>query len=169
MDRVSLLLRQAREDRGMTLEDVARTTRIPLGTLAAIEDGDRSALPAPIYVRGFVRAFARAVGADPEEAIRALPDLSPPATSPHANMSGARDSFDGFLGGARQRGSVPLTPTLAIGPVILLLVGLGMFLAAWLLVGTRTHPGAETAAPERPTIQDSVDGVSSYTRQDAIR
>ncbi len=169
MDAVSLMLRQAREDRGLSLEDVARTTRIPLSTLTAIEDGDRTGLPAPIYVRGFVRAFARAVGVDPEEAVRALPGMTPPATSPHADAVGEPERFDCFLGGGRRRSSTHLSPGLAIGPVILLLVGLGMFLAAWLLVGTRTGPSIETAAPERPAIQDSVDGVSSYTRQDVGR
>ena len=167
MDRVGLMLRQAREERGLTLDDVARITRVPLRTLEAIEDGDRTALPAPVYVRGFVRAFARAVGVAPEDAVAAMPTLETPEGAPQRPvMDAAPESapFELLGGGPREGGK-----HLALGPAILLAVGLVMFLAAWLLVGTRTSPVNETATPERPAIQQQVDGVSSFTRSDAAR
>jgi cytoskeleton protein RodZ len=58
-------LRAAREASGLTLETIARRTRITLRVLEAIEATDIAHLPAPIYTRGFVTSYAREVGLDP--------------------------------------------------------------------------------------------------------
>jgi transcriptional regulator with XRE-family HTH domain len=57
-------LRRAREARGMSLDDVANHTRIPMRHLQHIETGDWDALPAPTYAIGFTRNYAAAVGLD---------------------------------------------------------------------------------------------------------
>ena len=57
-------LRSAREAQGLTLKDVAATTKIASGTLAAIEREDFDALPAGIFRREFVRVYAAALGLD---------------------------------------------------------------------------------------------------------
>jgi cytoskeleton protein RodZ len=57
-------LRTAREARGLSLEEVAARTRIPLRHLQAIERSVYTELPSPTYAVGFSKAFARAVGAD---------------------------------------------------------------------------------------------------------
>ena len=57
-------LRLAREARGSTLADVAASTRISGWALAAIEREQFERLPGGIYSRGFVRAYADAVGLD---------------------------------------------------------------------------------------------------------
>lgn len=57
-------LRDARVAEGLELADVAARTRVPLRHLAAIEASDYSGLPSPTYAIGFVKAYARAVGAD---------------------------------------------------------------------------------------------------------
>lgn len=60
-------LREAREDKGLTLDDLARTTKISVGILMALEAGDMRKLPATVFVRGFVKAYAKEVGLDPDE------------------------------------------------------------------------------------------------------
>ena len=50
-------------------------TRVPLSTLRAIEAGDEENLPAPVFLRGFVRAYAKCVGLDPQAMMRALPPV----------------------------------------------------------------------------------------------
>jgi cytoskeletal protein RodZ len=65
-------LRHAREARGMTLEDVATQTRVPIRHLRAIEDSDWSELPAVTYSVGFGRSYANAVGLDGAEVGREL-------------------------------------------------------------------------------------------------
>jgi flagellar biosynthesis protein FlhG len=64
-------LRLARENRGMTLQEIARQTKIGTRYLAMIEEESYDALPAPVYLRGFVLDFARTVGVPaPEEVAR---------------------------------------------------------------------------------------------------
>jgi cytoskeleton protein RodZ len=63
-------LAQAREQRGITLEEVARRTKIGLEALKAIERCDVTPLPGGLYTRGFLRAYAREVGCNPDDIIR---------------------------------------------------------------------------------------------------
>jgi cytoskeletal protein RodZ len=60
-------LRRARELRQLSLRDVAGTTKIPRSTLEQIESSNIADLPADVFVRGFIRSFARAVGTDASE------------------------------------------------------------------------------------------------------
>ena len=55
-------LREARQARGLSLDDVATRTRVPLRHLQHIEAGDWDALPAITYSIGFVKSYANAVG-----------------------------------------------------------------------------------------------------------
>lgn len=63
-EKVGEKLRDARLAQGLELSDVAARTRVPLRHLQAIEASDYSGLPSPTYAVGFVKAYARAVGAD---------------------------------------------------------------------------------------------------------
>jgi cytoskeleton protein RodZ len=56
------LLRRAREQKNLTLDDIAKKTRIPHRHLASIESGDFEALPGRTYAIGFAKSFARTVG-----------------------------------------------------------------------------------------------------------
>ena len=60
-------LRAAREAAGMTLEEVATTTRIPTRHLESLENSDFDRLPAPTYTIGFAKNYAQAVGLDRRE------------------------------------------------------------------------------------------------------
>ena len=66
------LLRRAREQRGLTLEQIALRTKLPLKHLAALERNDFGVLPAGMYRRAEVRAYADAVGLDRTAALAAL-------------------------------------------------------------------------------------------------
>ena len=57
-------LRAAREERGLSLEDIAAQTRIPQRHLESIENGEWDNLPAPTYTTGFAKSYASAVGLD---------------------------------------------------------------------------------------------------------
>lgn len=57
-------LRRAREAKGMSLDDVAGRTRIPIRHLQHIEREEWDALPAATYAVGFTRNYANAVGLD---------------------------------------------------------------------------------------------------------
>ena len=63
-------LQAARLEKKISLEQVSRQTRIGLESLLLIEQEDFERLPAEVYVMGFLRAYAKAVGADGDEVIR---------------------------------------------------------------------------------------------------
>ena len=60
-------LRAAREAKGMSIEEIASTTRIPTRHLESIETGDWTKLPAPTYSIGFARNYATVLGLDRDE------------------------------------------------------------------------------------------------------
>ena len=86
-------LRQGRERSGLSVDAISSASRIVPQLIRALE-GDRfDLLPAPVYVRGFIRAYCEQVGIDAEEALRRYeihvasrpaPSLKPlpPATPP---------------------------------------------------------------------------------------
>ena len=65
-------LRQARERRGLTLQQIARETKIPFRHLDALEHGNLSDVPQGIYRRAEIRAFAQSVGLDQSVALAEL-------------------------------------------------------------------------------------------------
>lgn len=60
-------LRAAREDKKMSLEDIAAQTRIPQRHLESLETSSWDKLPAPTYTIGFARSYATVVGLDRTE------------------------------------------------------------------------------------------------------
>lgn len=62
-------LRMAREQRGLSLDVISQRTKIGTEKLRAIEENDIQRLPSGIFLRGFVRAYAREVGLDVEDTV----------------------------------------------------------------------------------------------------
>jgi cytoskeletal protein RodZ len=61
------LLHRQREGRGMSVAELSRVTRIPLASLEAIESDRFDELPGEVFVRGFLKAYAQAVGLVPAD------------------------------------------------------------------------------------------------------
>lgn len=66
MDELGHILREARETKGLTLQEVQAETRISSRYLEALENGDYDRLPTPVHVRGFLRNYSRFLGLDPQ-------------------------------------------------------------------------------------------------------
>ena len=62
-------LQREREMRGITLEEIAEATKIGTRSLRALEEQDFDKLPGGIFNKGFVRAYARYLGLDEEQAV----------------------------------------------------------------------------------------------------
>jgi cytoskeleton protein RodZ len=62
-------LKREREQRGVTLDDIALSTKIGKRFLSALEEERFEQLPGGIFNKGFVRAYARHLGIDEEQAI----------------------------------------------------------------------------------------------------
>jgi cytoskeleton protein RodZ len=70
-------LRRERIVREISLEEISAATKISVRLLHALEDSDLEKLPASTFTRGFIRAYARHLGIDPEEKVNAyLADLA---------------------------------------------------------------------------------------------
>jgi cytoskeletal protein RodZ len=61
MDSIGRYLKNARETQGMSVEEISRATRIPVASIERIEGDHFDDLPGEVFVRGFLKAYARAV------------------------------------------------------------------------------------------------------------
>lgn len=69
MDDLGAQLKRARDERGMSLSDIANRTKISVTALEALERNDLSKLPGGIFGRAFVRAYAGELGLDPDKTV----------------------------------------------------------------------------------------------------
>ncbi|HVY47078.1 MAG TPA: helix-turn-helix domain-containing protein [Minicystis sp.] len=69
MDSIGRYLKRTREGRAMSVEEVSRATRIPIASIERIEADHFDDLPGEVFVRGFLRAYARAVALPVEEVL----------------------------------------------------------------------------------------------------
>lgn len=128
---LAMWLRAGRAQRNMSLDDVARVTKIQTRILERLEAGRFDGLPAEVFVRGFVRSFARCVGLDEEEALKRYTACAkaepPPSASAKAlvesmaELAPASASATRTTGGFRATPTIVPTPTprepIAVGPV----------------------------------------------------
>jgi len=137
MASVGAYLRDLRTRRGVGLDEVARTTRVAQRYLQALEDDAFEELPAPVFIRGFIRAYCQALGEPPHEALAhydghdgRTPPL--PARLVMAVRPGGMDP--------RTRG------TIVLSLVLTLILGIALFVVALVI-----RPGGDRA--ERSTIE----------------
>ncbi len=72
---LGLYLRQQRELRGITIEQLASATKINVRILQSLEDDQFKDLPAKPFIRGFVTSYARFIGLDPKELLLRFDDF----------------------------------------------------------------------------------------------
>ena len=109
-----------RQGAGLSVTDVAASLRLHPNQIRAIEQEDLARLPAPAYVRGFIRSYARVLNIDPAPL---LSDLN-------AKLAPARESVvDGMAtdySAARAAGRERMLPQWAIGIALVALTALGL-------------------------------------------
>jgi len=69
MPSVGSYLRGLRQRRGVSLDEISRSTRVPQRYLESLEGDDFATLPAPPFTRGFIRAYCQALHEPPDEAL----------------------------------------------------------------------------------------------------
>jgi cytoskeleton protein RodZ len=65
-------LKRAREKRGLSLSDIADAQHLRVSVIQAIEDGHHDQIDSELFLKGYVRAYARQVGADADALIQSL-------------------------------------------------------------------------------------------------
>jgi cytoskeletal protein RodZ len=104
-------LRQERELRGLSLEEVARLTRLTAGVVDGLESGEPSRMPPHGYIYGYLRAYAAAVGLDADDVVLRWQEVE--ATEPAT---------------PRKQKGTDWRPVL-VGVAVALAVAVGVFLA----------------------------------------
>lgn len=97
---VGAYLRSARERRGLTLEQVARSTKLSTAVLQLIERNAWNRLPGGLITRGHLRAYAAEVRVNPEDVVNEyLAQLPPPAVpqAPAPRTSAAHSAQPALL------------------------------------------------------------------------
>jgi len=61
------VLKEARESKGLSLDELQSITKIQKRYLLGIEQGDYSMMPGKFYVRAFIKQYAEAVGLEPDQ------------------------------------------------------------------------------------------------------
>jgi len=70
------LLREIREKKGITIDAIARRTRISKQYLHAIEAEKKEDFPATVYLKGYLGQYAAEIGLDPQKVVHAYPPLA---------------------------------------------------------------------------------------------
>lgn len=71
-----------RELRGLGRDEVSRTTKLAPGVVEALESGEEGRIPPRAYVVGYLRAYAQAVGLDPDEVVLRFEEAAGPVGAP---------------------------------------------------------------------------------------
>jgi len=86
----SMVLGTARRTQGLEIGDVARQLKLSVSQIQALEAGDFDKLPGPVFVRGFIRNYARLLKLDPEAILDSI-ELDVPSASGHGAVPPSRD------------------------------------------------------------------------------
>lgn len=78
MSNVGDILREKREQRGLSLKDVEAALSIRVKYLEALELGDYSIIPGEVYAKGFLRNYAKYLGLDADEMMQFYKDERKP-------------------------------------------------------------------------------------------
>lgn len=72
MESFGLYLKTIREERGKSLEDISENTKIAVTNLDLLEKDRYDLLPPVVFVKGFLKSYAKNLGLDPEDTVRRL-------------------------------------------------------------------------------------------------
>lgn len=144
-NRPGQLLKRAREAKNLSVAAIATQMNLDLRIVEALEAGDESTLPAPIFVRGYLRGYARLVDVPESEVLSAYQAQAPQEPVPRAiGMASAP------LRPALRRSTIPWGGLL----VLLLMIGLAV---AGFAFGPQLLSRLTASAP-------MMDGVASDTQ-----
>ena len=146
-------LKQARERLDLPVREVEWATKIKAEYLEALEAEDFAALPAPVYIRGFLRTYAQYLDVAPEPLIAEY----------NEKTAGAREVISTRPAVRPDRVRFAITPAMIVGVVMLIL--LAVFLVyvkgafdryqASLAAGSSTPPALHFSPAPTPTVSPS--------------
>lgn len=151
------LLRKAREARGLTISDVQEATKIRSRYLEAIEQGDFEALPGEVYVKGFLRNYAEAVGLCGDEVVARYK-----AERARIEAEKAREASPDKRRNVSQKARIPRHLLVAVGTVAVVAVVVGV------TVWRHGHVPAGLAEVSGPQDAQYVERATDVATGDAL-
>lgn len=136
-------LRQAREERGISISEVAEQTRISPHYLDSIENDDYRTLPGGIFNKGFVKSYAKYVGIDEQEALQ---DYSRLIASQDSSNDGDPRSYKPEVL-TDDRTSSSLIPTIIFAVIILGLMTWGLLTLVNYIQNQQSQQTSATPTP----------------------
>ncbi len=104
-------LRSARQTKDIDIRDAAQQTRISINYLKALEDEDFSKLPGEVFVRGFLKNYARFLNLDEAETLRRYGELKPsPSPLESAAKPGTEKKTASPEGKSQSKEETPIEP-----------------------------------------------------------
>lgn len=165
MEEIGKTLHETRERLGLTLDEIARMTRIRKARLEALERGELDSMPSQAQARGFLRNYADTLGLDPDALLAKLGTGQ--TSSRQARDRGTASRSKETAGRGRSVSELLVSTLVALGVIAVLVWGGGrIFASLSASAGTATIEAAasleavtETASPE-PTNVPPPGGVS---------
>jgi cytoskeleton protein RodZ len=170
MSSVGTYLRDLRQRKGVSLEEIARTTRVAQRYLESIEADAFEALPSRVFTRGFIRAYCQALGESPDEVLAAFEGRELPAppvvgsartatvtTRPGTAVAPARPGTQHAADvEARGRGAV------LVSFVLLVVLGVALFAVALVIhPRDRSDRAAVETRPESSAVRESAEPTAA--------
>ena len=155
MTDLGIRLKEARVARGISLRDIAAATKISVVALEALERSDYSRLPGGIFSRAFVRAYALAVGLDPEAAVNDfLAEFARYEREAERNKKRPEITPDDLHFVERQRKALRTLRLVIVAVAVLALVAVGYFVFVWWPARNATAESTPRtlAAPASPSL-----------------
>jgi cytoskeleton protein RodZ len=147
-------LKQQREQRKITLDDISTTTKISTRLLRAIEDEHFDQLPGGIFNKGFIRAYARHVGMNEDEAVAAYLEASGEAEV--TKEAPGQESFPLQIPREKLKPPIASAADIPWSMLALALIVLAIAFASWNFY-TRQKNAASDSQPPAPQAPISAD------------
>ncbi|MGB8769626.1 MAG: RodZ domain-containing protein [Candidatus Korobacteraceae bacterium] len=161
-------LRREREMRNISLDEISSTTKIGTRLLRALEDEQFDQLPGGIFNKGYVRAYAKYVGIDEEQAVADYLQATHEAT-PDGHAAAGQNASSRFEGSSREEASGDPRPTFPVVPILIVLVLVAGIAGGWRLYREHQLDRQQQASiavthdtvPHDSTVSPSATGMSA--------
>lgn len=154
MSVVGLYLRELRERRGVSLEEIARSTRVLHQYLEFLEADDFASLPAPVFTKGFIRAYCQALGLPPDEAVTLYERrIGESRESAKGAGTPARPGHRAGVAAGDGRGEGPGRGAVLVSFVLLVILGVALFAVTLALQSgreERPERSVQVTVPQAP-------------------
>src|SRR4028119_310826 len=153
--KIGLVLQRARKDRGLSLEEAERATKIRKRYLIGLENDDYTVLPDAVYARRFLKTYANFLGLDGDGLSQELRTRKKPRRERRLSYAAPSSDFDrpiispGGVPGAEKRQVVSKS---AVVTFVIAALVIAALVGALYFVGLNVRPSAAEGAPHTPRV-----------------